>query len=351
MRKLLWILSLVFLPFILEARNQVSGYISLKSLGGNTYQATVVDYTLGPPCDTIPTLDTIRFWWGDGTSTLLYPSNGNGDSVCDCRNINLFVGTHTYRGPGNYKLAFLAEDRNANIQNIGNSVNQQMLIFNTLTISPLATYDSTLITNPPVCTYGCLSKCYNFNLGAYSPGGDSLSYLLGNCLGDTSSYFIPSGASVNPVTGEFTWCNPDSLGLWNFSIRIVTHHRAVIDSVPIIISVDTEEVELQVNILDTCAPASITPITNNGGYTIYPNPSKGIFTIALGHAVRQLADQASQTITIYNALGETVYIEPLKQVQGDYEINLSNQPNGVYLYRILNSDATLLGSGKIIVQK
>ena len=40
----------------------------------------------------------------------------------------------------------------------------------------------------------------------------------------------------------------------------------------------------------------------------------------------------------------------LNQVQHDYEINISNQPSGVYFYRVLNEDEGLIGSGKVIVQ-
>jgi len=41
----------------------------------------------------------------------------------------------------------------------------------------------------------------------------------------------------------------------------------------------------------------------------------------------------------------------LKQVQHDYELNLSNEPNGIYFYRILQDNGNLLGEGKVIIQK
>jgi len=30
---------------------------------------------------------------------------------------------------------------------------------------------------------------------------------------------------------------------------------------------------------------------------------------------------------------------------------MSNQPSGIYLYRVINEDGTLIGEGKVVVQK
>jgi uncharacterized repeat protein (TIGR03803 family) len=96
---------------------------------------------------------------------------------------------------------------------------------------------------------------------------------------------------------------------------------------------------------------SATGINNltvaKGTVNVYPNPSNGIFTIALSHA--ELVS-ASQTITVYNSLGEKVF-EALKQVQGDNTINLTNQPNGVYLYRVIDNSGQLIAEGKFMIQK
>jgi hypothetical protein len=58
---------------------------------------------------------------------------------------------------------------------------------------------------------------------------------------------------------------------------------------------------------------------------------------------------AISSIEVYNMLGEKVYEETLCSTQGDNTINLSNQPNGVYLYRVLQQDGTLLGEGKVVI--
>jgi len=88
--------------------------------------------------------------------------------------------------------------------------------------------------------------------------------------------------------------------------------------------------------------------SNSGPITVYPNPSNGIFTVAFSHL--ELVS-GSQTIEVYNVLGEQVYDGMLKQVQHDYQIDMSKQPNGVYFYRVLEEDGTLLGEGKVMIEK
>jgi hypothetical protein len=95
---------------------------------------------------------------------------------------------------------------------------------------------------------------------------------------------------------------------------------------------------------------------------VYPNPSNGRFTIALGHAVPIATGivssaEADQTIVeIYNVLGEKVNVETLKQSlwlsgQGDNLIDISEQPNGVYFYRVIANSGDLVGEGKLVIAK
>ncbi len=91
---------------------------------------------------------------------------------------------------------------------------------------------------------------------------------------------------------------------------------------------------------------------------VYPNPSKGIFTISPSHAELAHPDEsfgrvsASQPIIeIYNVMGQKITIATLKEVYGDNRIDITNQPNGVYFYRVLNNDGSLLNEGKIVIEK
>ena len=83
--------------------------------------------------------------------------------------------------------------------------------------------------------------------------------------------------------------------------------------------------------------------TNSRPFNIYPNPNEGSFTISLSNR----NDRCN--IEIYNVLGETAYKATLNSY--NTEIDLSGQPNGIYLYRVVNTDGTLVGEGKVVVAK
>ncbi len=80
---------------------------------------------------------------------------------------------------------------------------------------------------------------------------------------------------------------------------------------------------------------------------VFPNPNSGIFTIALGHP----ADNAGEKTRaeIYNVMGQRVKSEELRAKSE--EIDLSNQPSGIYFYRVIDTRGGLLGEGKLIIQK
>lgn len=81
--------------------------------------------------------------------------------------------------------------------------------------------------------------------------------------------------------------------------------------------------------------------------TIYPNPSKGLFTFDISSDNYQ----PIKAVEVYNVWGEKVFTGTLRSTQGDNSINLSNQPNGVYFYRITGENENLIGEGKLVIQK
>lgn len=62
-----------------------------------------------------------------------------------------------------------------------------------------------------------------------------------------------------------------------------------------------------------------------------------------------VSSQAS--VEIYNVLGENVLTETLCSAQGDNVINLSDKASGMYFYRIITEGGSLIGEGKVIVEK
>jgi trimeric autotransporter adhesin len=88
-------------------------------------------------------------------------------------------------------------------------------------------------------------------------------------------------------------------------------------------------------------------IAKSGEVRVFPNPSDGSFTVALSHA--ELVSASQTIIEVYNVLGEQVYNATLEQVQGDNLINLTGQPGGVYLYRVLDESGEIIGTGKFVI--
>jgi len=299
-KKVLGVSIFLLLSGFLYATHQVGGLIIFKWLGGYTYQFTIIDYT--NTWLTSADRDTIRIHYGDGSGAysteLLSRQNGlsgealfgngdptpNGVPICNydfdatppvvlsgARKINIYEGTaHNFPGPGTYRVWMDDPDRMANINNINGSVNIDYYMYTTLVIQDIAIaqpVNSPVITNPPVCQYGCVGQCYNYNPGAYIPippsvGDDSISYSLGKSLttgGEIAGeYTLPASTTIDPKTGSLSWCATVK-GIWNFVILMTTYTRTYVDSVKELVPLDTVELELEVDINTDCYP----PIINS----------------------------------------------------------------------------------------
>jgi len=87
----------------------------------------------------------------------------------------------------------------------------------------------------------------------------------------------------------------------------------------------------------------ISQISNPTGITIYPNPSNGLFTI------QSSVLSAQSSIEIYNTLGEKIN-QQLNITNSTFNIDLSDQPAGVYFYRITDYTGNTV-TGKLILEK
>lgn len=88
----------------------------------------------------------------------------------------------------------------------------------------------------------------------------------------------------------------------------------------------------------------INEIKKNDKIAVFPNPGNGNFIFSLSNPNERY------NLEVFNSLGEKILTEALPQDQED-KINLTKQPNGIYLYRILKLDGSLEGEGKLIVAK
>ena len=85
--------------------------------------------------------------------------------------------------------------------------------------------------------------------------------------------------------------------------------------------------------------------SNEIAVSIYPNPTTGIFQLAVGNG--QLTSTA--TLSIYNVVGEKIYVKDGKQLNASTTIDLSDQPNGIYFMQLKTEASTL--TKKIIINK
>jgi hypothetical protein len=82
----------------------------------------------------------------------------------------------------------------------------------------------------------------------------------------------------------------------------------------------------------------------SGGISVYPNPNTGVFTMELS------VGSGQSTVEIYNILGEKIMNEQLTKASN--QIDLSSQPSGIYLYRVIKTEnGNLVGEGKVVIQK
>ncbi len=86
----------------------------------------------------------------------------------------------------------------------------------------------------------------------------------------------------------------------------------------------------------------INQLSNSDPVKLFPNPNNGNFTISTplltGKAV----------VEIYNVLGEKVCNSTVNN--NTSQINMNVQAEGIYLYRVLTENGTLISSGKFIVE-
>lgn|GEM_PF-1168004 len=94
--------------------------------------------------------------------------------------------------------------------------------------------------------------------------------------------------------------------------------------------------------VDVCTGVSEV-MHNNDGFSIYPNSNNGIFTVELDKG--QTLDNC--VVKIYDIQGKEIYSEPLATTKA--EINISNQPKGMYFLKLLR-DGEQVGAKKISLQ-
>ena len=254
------------LSFSAFATHERAGEITYRRINGYTYEISVTTYT--KLSSTQADRCSIEINFGDDTShyqvcrsnfeisPIFDPQSDPKGATCSIPNCsthhmgewsigspslqsldikkNVYTTTHTYAGPYTYTITMTDANRNDGIVNVPDQT--PLSLFAVLTIPPftpgMPTYNNSPdLKNPPI-DRACIGKLFIHNPGAVDPDGDSLSYQLGVCYESPgkpiSSYFIPAGVSIDPVSGDFIWNSAQQLPPpyalpyeYNFAIDII----------------------------------------------------------------------------------------------------------------------------------
>ncbi len=100
-------------------------------------------------------------------------------------------------------------------------------------------------------------------------------------------------------------------------------------------------------LVDTTCNMGIEPLSAaNGGINLFPNPNGGVFYIEIRNNT-----ETNCKVQVYNTLGEGIYSQPSVNPGSPFPVNLSCQPSGLYLYRVITETGDLIGAGKFIIQR
>ncbi|MFC2123413.1 T9SS type A sorting domain-containing protein [Bacteroidota bacterium] len=212
------------------------GYLRVHTVSNSNtlYQIHLILFT--------DTGSTVKFGggevnYGDGSPLTNFHTQDVSESKVIGHGIamDIYKIEHNYPGPGIYTISFREFNRNANIVNMTNSVNTPFYVETRIVIDPYFGLNQSPEIMSNIFNYGKIKEEFEFNLGAYDPDGDSLSFELVKCLQDrnvpATNYYVPSTwvedsthlksrLSVEHITGQVFWEFPDFQGEYNAAINI-----------------------------------------------------------------------------------------------------------------------------------
>ena len=339
--------SLFSLKF--HAQHFKAGDILFKWLSGNTYEITMELYS------NIPTQDKWCYdslCFGDGSNVLMPRTNGSlgacspahdGVSISPTIKYSEYKITHTYPGPGTYAFCHREWNRESGVINIPNSVNQKAYLNAELKINTFSGANSNpTFSNIPVY-YACNNTPLTYNLGASDINNDSLSFKLE--LSKMAVGVIVPGAtlpipnfSINNLTGDISWNNPQMAGTYNFVIKIEEWRNS--GGIPKQVGFVERETQF---IIEACTGIDDRNFDNR--ISIVPNPTNDKIEITIKSAI---SDNFTLTITDITGRIIETYSDKLFNDSGTTLIDMSGLANGVYFIQLQNNSQLI--TKKIIKQ-
>jgi hypothetical protein len=301
---------LLFQHIFSFAQDLRGGEISITHMTQYTYRANISIYTLA-------SLDIPRqrlLHWGDGSTTLLGVTTPVliGDNY-----LYSFMEFHSYTGNGLYNIYLTDSFRIPGIVNIPNSQSSYLMPTYELHIQPALGANSSPVFPTSQLYIQNNNGVITHNPFASDPDGDSLHYYLGTPPG-VLGYSTPQATTsiqINPLTGEFIWDSPLSVGSYSIAIYVEEYRNGNICGKSI-----------RDMTIDVSSLASINEADGNN-MRVYPNPCTDHLTI-------EFSDYPStkKYVRMYNMLGEEMLKENFSSLE--YSINTSTLPQGIYFVTI-----------------
>lgn len=193
MLRLIYLLLLLSLPAVLHATHNRAGEITYRHMGGFTYEAVITTCT---KTSVIADREFLEISWGDGIIDTLQRESITPVQALDAQ-INVYRGTHTYTGPGQYMMQMMDPNRNEGVQNIVSSVEEMFAIQSLLVIHPIAGHNNSVQLLNPAKDDACLYKIWQHNPSAFDPDGDLLKFSLITNLGRD----LDENGIADPIVG------------------------------------------------------------------------------------------------------------------------------------------------------
>lgn len=218
--------------FILFLYTQVSGSffnganLTYKHLSGNCAGANYkINLDLFVDLDSLRSPDSTLIFFGDGQ----FGYAAKIDSLFFCGSLYKYKYSieHSYPGCSTYNIGYIDSSSIKRAINHPNSQNKVYEVVATLILSPF--WGNNLFSPSPLNNLNSVRTLKNqefrYNLNYIDPEGDSLHFeLVSFAFNISSDYWIPPDMSINAKSGELIWLNPDSVGIYDFYIK-VTEYR------------------------------------------------------------------------------------------------------------------------------
>ncbi len=192
--------------------------------------------------------DSLLVDFGDDSMTMVVRVNGNGLGEPLPHNesikLNKYEICHAYANTGTYIVSMQDPNRNADIINISNSVDEAFFLQNTLLISSSTIgFNNSPIIFPPPIDIGKLGEPYVYHPNAYDPDGDELVFKLVEPLSNletvvngyvfpdeinTSPPITPNMLTIDSKTGELVWDSPRVRGVYAIAMQIKEYRSGIL---------------------------------------------------------------------------------------------------------------------------